>query len=112
MKVLHGQRRGLDRQQRDPARVMMRQIAGAFHEYERARLVAKMKAGRDAYARHWLCIPGPSARFHPQPSCLDLEGSPECGCARVNMELRWLHVVDLHKFAVKQIEGLHRNDAM
>jgi hypothetical protein len=31
--------------------------------------------------------------------------------ARVNMELRWLHVVDLHKFAVKQIEGLHRNDA-
>src|SRR5262249_25632517 len=30
---------------------------------------------------------------------------------QVNMDLRWLHVVDLHKFAVKQIEGLHRNDA-
>jgi len=26
---------------------MMRQIAGAFHEYEKARLVAKLKAARD-----------------------------------------------------------------
>jgi DNA invertase Pin-like site-specific DNA recombinase len=31
----------------DPSRVMMRQIAGAFHQYERARLVAKLKAARD-----------------------------------------------------------------
>jgi len=26
----------------DPSRVMMRQIAGAFHQYEKARLVAKL----------------------------------------------------------------------
>jgi DNA invertase Pin-like site-specific DNA recombinase len=31
----------------DPTRVMMRQIAGAFSEYEKARLVAKLKAARD-----------------------------------------------------------------
>lgn len=31
----------------DPSRVMMRQIAGAFHQYEKARLVAKLKHARD-----------------------------------------------------------------
>jgi DNA invertase Pin-like site-specific DNA recombinase len=31
----------------DPSRKMMRQIAGSFHEYEKARLVAKLKAARD-----------------------------------------------------------------
>lgn len=31
----------------DPSRKMMRQIAGAFFEYEKARLVAKLKAARD-----------------------------------------------------------------
>ena len=31
----------------DPSRKMMRQIAGAFDEYEKARLVAKLKAARD-----------------------------------------------------------------
>lgn len=31
----------------DPSRVMMRQIAGAFAEYEKARLVAKLKAARE-----------------------------------------------------------------
>lgn len=31
----------------DPSRVMRRQIAGAFHQYEKARLVAKLKAARD-----------------------------------------------------------------
>jgi DNA invertase Pin-like site-specific DNA recombinase len=31
----------------DPSRKMMRQIAGAFHEYEKARLVAKLKAARE-----------------------------------------------------------------
>lgn len=30
----------------DPSRVMMRQIAGAFHQYEKARLVAKLQAAR------------------------------------------------------------------
>ena len=30
-----------------PSRVMMRQIAGAFHQYEKARPVAKLKAARD-----------------------------------------------------------------
>ena len=31
----------------DPAKVMMRQIAGAFAQYEKARLVAKLKGARD-----------------------------------------------------------------
>ena len=31
----------------DPSRKMMRQIAGSFHEYEKARLVAKLKVARD-----------------------------------------------------------------
>jgi DNA invertase Pin-like site-specific DNA recombinase len=31
----------------DPSRVMMRQIAGAFAQFEKARLVAKLKAARD-----------------------------------------------------------------
>jgi DNA invertase Pin-like site-specific DNA recombinase len=31
----------------DPSRIMMRQIAGAFAQYEKARLVAKLKAARD-----------------------------------------------------------------
>jgi len=30
----------------DPSRTMMRQIAGAFFEYEKARLVAKLRSGR------------------------------------------------------------------
>jgi hypothetical protein len=30
----------------DPSRVMMREIAGAFHQYEKARLVAKLKVAR------------------------------------------------------------------
>lgn len=31
----------------DPSRVMMRQVAGAFSQYEKARLVEKMRAARD-----------------------------------------------------------------
>jgi DNA invertase Pin-like site-specific DNA recombinase len=31
----------------DPSRIMMRQIAGSFSEYEKRRLVAKLKAARD-----------------------------------------------------------------
>lgn len=31
----------------DPSRVMMRQIAGAFHQYEKARLVAKLRSARE-----------------------------------------------------------------
>jgi DNA invertase Pin-like site-specific DNA recombinase len=31
----------------DPSRVMMRQIAGSFSQYEKTRLVAKLKAARD-----------------------------------------------------------------
>jgi len=35
----------------DPSRKMMRQIAGAFHEYEKARLVAKLKGARERKRR-------------------------------------------------------------
>jgi DNA invertase Pin-like site-specific DNA recombinase len=31
----------------DPARIMMRQVAGAFAQYEKARLVGKLRAARD-----------------------------------------------------------------
>jgi DNA invertase Pin-like site-specific DNA recombinase len=31
----------------DPSRTMMRQIAGSFHEYEKARLVSKLRAARE-----------------------------------------------------------------
>lgn len=31
----------------DPARIMVRQITGSFAQYEKARLVAKLKSGRD-----------------------------------------------------------------
>ena len=31
----------------DPAKIMMRQIAGAFAQYEKARLVAKLRGARD-----------------------------------------------------------------
>ena len=31
----------------DPSRIMMRQIAGSFSQYEKARLVSKLKAARD-----------------------------------------------------------------
>jgi DNA invertase Pin-like site-specific DNA recombinase len=34
----------------DPTRIMMRQIAGAFAEYEKRRLVAKLRAARDRKA--------------------------------------------------------------
>ena len=36
----------------DPSRVMMRQIAGAFHQYEKARLVAKLRAARERMKEH------------------------------------------------------------
>lgn len=32
----------------DPSRTMMRQVAGAFHQYEKTRLVAKLRAARDS----------------------------------------------------------------
>jgi len=35
----------------DPSRVMMRQIAGAFHQYEKTRLVAKLRGARERKRR-------------------------------------------------------------
>ena len=35
----------------DPSRVMMRQIAGAFHQYEKSRLVAKLRGARERKRR-------------------------------------------------------------
>jgi DNA invertase Pin-like site-specific DNA recombinase len=35
----------------DPTRVMMRQIAGAFHQYEKSRLVNRLKAARERKRR-------------------------------------------------------------
>src|SRR6266851_205152 len=35
----------------DPTRVMMRQIAGAFHQYEKSRLVARLRVARERTRR-------------------------------------------------------------
>jgi hypothetical protein len=45
------------------------------------------------------------------PTTVSISKAPLNAGARVNMELRWLHVMNLYKIAVKQIEGRHRNDA-
>jgi DNA invertase Pin-like site-specific DNA recombinase len=46
----------------DPSRKIMRQIAGAFHEYEKARLVAKLKAARERKRGQWRTYKGPRPR--------------------------------------------------
>ena len=53
----------------DTARIMMRQVAGAFAEYEKRRLVAKLKAARDrkaaagghAHGRYGYSVEAPQA---------------------------------------------------
>jgi hypothetical protein len=48
----------------DPSRVMMRQIAGSFAQYEKARLVTKLRGARGVYGK-----PTASARAaSPTPS--------------------------------------------
>ena len=43
----------------DPSRKMMRQIAGSFAEYEKARLAAKLKAARERKRAHDGQVRGP-----------------------------------------------------
>jgi DNA invertase Pin-like site-specific DNA recombinase len=53
----------------DPTRKMMRQIAGAFAEYEKARLVAKLRSGRERKRRETgRKVGGPKshAELHPE----------------------------------------------
>jgi DNA invertase Pin-like site-specific DNA recombinase len=52
----------------DPSRVMMRQIAGSFAQYEKARVVAKLRAARERKRQHAGRCEGrkPYAETHPR----------------------------------------------
>jgi DNA invertase Pin-like site-specific DNA recombinase len=56
----------------DPSRKMMRQIAGAFHEYEKARLVAKLKAARDRKRLTGVKVEGRKAHAELRPETVKL----------------------------------------
>ena len=54
----------------DPAKKMMRQISGAFAELEKARLVAKLKAGRDKVRAEGKPIGGMPATADTNPAAV------------------------------------------
>src|SRR4029079_1936596 len=56
----------------DPSRKMMRQIAGAFHEYEKARLVAKLKAARDRKRANGVKVEGSKSYEETKPELVEL----------------------------------------
>lgn len=56
----------------DPSRKMMRQIAGAFAEYEKARLVAKLKAARDRKRQAGEKVEGRKSHVERRPEAVAL----------------------------------------
>jgi DNA invertase Pin-like site-specific DNA recombinase len=56
----------------DPSRKMMRQIAGAFHEYEKARLVAKLKAARERKRASGVKVEGRRSHAELNPALVAL----------------------------------------
>lgn len=56
----------------DPSRKMMRQIAGSFAEYEKARLVAKLKAARDRKRATGAKVEGRKAHSELRPDTVAL----------------------------------------
>ena len=60
----------------DPTRKMMRQIAGAFAEYEKARLVSKLRHARERVAKNEASAKGVSRT----PKCIDVVAEAN-GCA-------------------------------
>ena len=63
----------------DPTRKMMRQIAGAFAEYEKARLVAKLKSARDRKRLETGKCEGRMSRARRAELAGDLEGAVKLG---------------------------------
>jgi DNA invertase Pin-like site-specific DNA recombinase len=72
----------------DPAKVMMRQVAGAFAEYEKARLVQKLRGARDrASAREGRRVEGRKGYGETRPELVReakrlARRSPKTGAAR------------------------------
>jgi DNA invertase Pin-like site-specific DNA recombinase len=60
----------------DPSRVMMRQLAGAFHQYEKARLVAKLKAARDRKRATGARVEGRLSHAEKRPEVVKLAKQP------------------------------------
>ena len=56
----------------DPSRKMMRQIAGAFHEYEKARLVAKLRAARERKRADGVKVEGRKSHAEINPDMVAL----------------------------------------
>ena len=69
----------------DPTRKMMRQIAGAFAEYEKARLVGKLKAARDRKRKG--SGKGP-VKVEGRPSFAEIAAKPGEGGARALEAMR------------------------
>jgi DNA invertase Pin-like site-specific DNA recombinase len=69
----------------DPSRKMMRQIAGAFHEYEKARLVAKLKAARDRKRATGVKVEGRKSYIEARPETVQLASELS---SRPHMSLR------------------------
>jgi DNA invertase Pin-like site-specific DNA recombinase len=56
----------------DPTRVMMRQIAGAFHQYEKSRLVARLKVARDRKRATGVKVEGRKALAETRPETVQM----------------------------------------
>jgi DNA invertase Pin-like site-specific DNA recombinase len=55
----------------DPSRTMMRQIAGAFHQYEKARLVAKLRVARERKRATGVKVEGRKSWAEINPTMVD-----------------------------------------
>jgi DNA invertase Pin-like site-specific DNA recombinase len=69
----------------DASRVMMRQIAGAFHQYEKARLVAKLKAARNRKRATGVKVEGRKSYIEARPETVQLASELS---SRPHMSLR------------------------
>ena len=74
----------------DPSRKMMRQIAGAFAEYEKARLVGKLKSARDRIRKERGKCEGRKAHSEVNPTAVTLAKRLHCASPKTGerMSLR------------------------
>ena len=56
----------------DPSRKMMRQVAGAFHEYEKTRLVIKLRGARERKRALGIKVEGRKSHFEDHPEVVEL----------------------------------------
>jgi DNA invertase Pin-like site-specific DNA recombinase len=56
----------------DPTRVMMRQIAGAFHQYEKTRLVNRLRVARERTRRTGVKVEGRKSIAETRPEVIEL----------------------------------------